>query len=80
MAAGTIRIMAFPDGCVVEAKLSRILAGSLLAFNGGVLFCHYDDVTDRYVWASGGGDRFTGAGLREALSDDGALPVVLRYK
>ena len=35
MAAGTIRMMAFPDGCVVETKLSQIPAGSLLAFNGG---------------------------------------------
>jgi hypothetical protein len=80
MAAGTIRVMTFPDGCVVETKLSQIPAGSLLAFNGDVLFRHYDDVTDRYMWTSGGGDRFTDAGLQEALSDDGALPVVLRYK
>lgn len=47
MAAGTIRMMTFPDGCVVETKLSQIPAGSLLAFNGDVLFRHYDDVTDR---------------------------------
>ena len=45
-----------------------------------MLLRHCDDVTDRYVWTSGGGDRFTDAGLQEALSDDGALPVVLRYK
>lgn len=54
MAAGTIRMMTFPDGCVVETKLSQIPAGSLLAFNGDVLFRHYDDVTDRYMWTSGG--------------------------
>ena len=35
MAAGAIRMMAFPDGCVVETGLSQIPAGSLLAFNGG---------------------------------------------
>ncbi len=38
--------MTFPDGCVVETRLSQIPAGSLLAFNGDVLFRHYDDVTD----------------------------------
>lgn len=80
MAAATIRVMTFPDGCVVETKLSQIPAGSLLSFNGDVLFRHYDDVTDRYMWTSGGGDRFTDAGLQEALSDDGAIQVVLRYK
>ena len=45
-----------------------------------MLLRHCDDVTGRYVWASGGGDRFTCAGLQEALSGDGALLVVLRYK
>lgn len=80
MAAGTIRVMTFPDGCVVETKLSQIPAGSLLAFNGDVLFRHYDDVTDRYMWTSGGGDCFTDSGLQEVLSGDGEFPVVMRYK
>lgn len=80
MAAGTIRMMTFPDGCVVETKLSQIPAGSLLTCGIGVLFRHYDNGSDCYMWTSGGGDRFTDAGLQEALSDDGALPVVLRYK
>ena len=76
MAAGTILVMTFPDGCVVETKLSQIPAGSLLAFNGDVLFRHYDDVTDRYMWTSGGGDRFTDAGLQEALPDEDRKSVV----
>ena len=80
MAAGTIRVMTFPGGCVVETKLSQIPAGSLLTFNGDVLFRHYENSTDRYMWTSGGGDCFTDSGLQEALSDDGALPVVMRYK
>lgn len=80
MTAGTIRVMTFPDGCVVETKLSQIPAGSLLTFNGDVLFRHYDNSTDRYMWMSGGGDRFTDAGLQEVLSGDGTLPVVMRYK
>ena len=80
MAAATIRVTMFPEGRVVDTKLSQITSGSLLTCGIGVLFRHYDDVTDRYMWTSGGGDRFTDAGLQEALSDDGALPVVLRYK
>lgn len=80
MTAATIRVMTFPDGCVIETKLSQIPAGSLLSYNGDVLFRHYDDGTDGYMWTSGGGDRFTDAGLQKVLSADGVLPVVMRYR
>ena len=80
MSAGTIRVTMFPEGRVVDTKLSQITSGSLLTCGIGVLFRHYDNSADCYMLTSGGGDRFTDAGLQEALSDDGALPVVLRYK
>lgn len=80
MVAGTIRVTMFPEGRVVDTKLGQITSGSLLTCASGVMFRHYDNSADCYMWTSGGGDRFTDAGLQEALSDDGALPVVLRYK
>lgn len=80
MAAGTIRVMTFPGGCVVETKLSQIPAGSLLTFNGDVLFRHYDNSANCYMWTSKDGDRFTDDDLQELLVADGEFPVVMRYK
>lgn len=70
----------FPEGRVVDAKLSQITSGSLLACGIGVLFRHYDNSADCYMWTSNDGDRFTDDGLQELLVADGALPVVLRYR
>lgn len=80
MTAATIRVTMFPEGRVVDTKLSQVTSGSLLAFNGDVLFRHYDNNTDRYMWTSNDGDRFTDDDLQELLVADGEFPVVMRYK
>ena len=74
MSAGTIRVTMFPEGRVVDTKLSQITSGSLLTCASGVMFRHYD------MWTSNDGDRFTDDDLQELLVADGEFPVVMRYK
>lgn len=80
MAAATIRVTMFPDGRVVDTKLSQITSGSLLTCGIGFLFRHYDNSADCYMWTSSDGDRFTDDDLQELLVADGEFPVVMRYK
>lgn len=80
MAAGTIRVTMFPEGRVVDTKLSQITSGSLLTCGIGVLFRHYDNGSDCYMWTSNNGDVLTDDGLQELLLESGEFPVVMRYK
>lgn len=80
MSAGTIRVTMFPEGRVVDTKLSQITSGSLLTCGIGVLFRHYDNSADCYMWTSNCGDRFTDVELQELLVERGEVPVVMRYK
>lgn len=80
MAAATIRVTMFPEGRVVDTKLSQITSGSLLTCASGVMFRHYDNSVDCYMWTSNDGDRFTDDDLQELLVADGEFPVVMRYK
>lgn len=80
MAAGTIRVTMFPKGATVSTKLSQIPSGSILTCASGVMFRHYDNSADCYMWTSNGGDRFTDDDLQELLVADGEFPVVMRYK
>ena len=80
MAAGTIRVTMFPEGRVVDTKLSQITSGSLLTCASGVLFRHYSEYDDCYVWTSDDGDVFTDDGLQELLVERGEVPVVMRYR
>lgn len=80
MPVATIRVTMFPEGRVVDTKLSQITSGSLLTCGIGVLFRHYDNSADCYMWTSNDGDRFTDDDLQELLVADGEFPVVMRYK
>lgn len=80
MTAATIRVAMFPEGRVVDTKLSQITSGSLLTCGIGVLFRHYDNSADCYMWTSNCGDRFTDDKLQELLLESGEFPVVMRYK
>lgn len=80
MAAGTIRVTMFPEGRVVDTKLSQIPSGSLLTCASGALFRHYDNEGNRYVWTSDDGDVFTDVELQELLVERGEVPVVMRYR
>lgn len=80
MSVGTIRVTMFPEGRVVDTKLSQITSGSLLTCGIGVLFRHYDNSADCYMWTSNCGDRFTDDGLQAMLLESGEFPVVMRYK
>ena len=80
MSAGTIRVTMFPEGRVVDTKLSQITSGSLLTCASGALFRHYDNEGNRYVWTSDDGDVFTDVELQELLVERGEVPVVMRYK
>ena len=80
MTAATIRVTMFPEGRVVDTKLSQITSGSLLTCGVGVLFRHYDNSADCYMWTSNDGDRFTDDDLQELLLESGEFPVVMRYK
>lgn len=80
MAAATIRVTMFPEGRVVDTKLSQITSGSLLTCGIGVLFRHYDNGSDCYMWTSNNGDVLTDDGLQELLLESGEFPVVMRYK
>lgn len=80
MAAATIRVTMFPEGRVVDTKLSQITSGSLLTCGIGVLFRHYDNSADCYMWTSNNGDVLTDDGLQELLLESGEFPVVMRYK
>lgn len=80
MTAATIRVTMFPEGRVVDTKLSQIISGSLLACKSGVLFRHYDNSADCYMWTSNDGDRLTDDDLQAILLADGEFPVVMRYK
>ena len=70
----------FPEGRVVDTKLSQITSGSLLTCGIGVLFRHYDNGSDCYMWTSNNGDVLTDDGLQELLLESGEFPVVMRYK
>lgn len=78
--AATIRVTMFPEGRVVDTKLSQITSGSLLTCASGVLFRHYSEYDDCYVWTSDDGDVFTDDGLQELLVERGEVPVVMRYR
>ena len=78
--AATIRVTMFPEGRVVDTKLSQITSGSLLTCASGALFRHYDNEVNRYVWTSDDGDVFTDDGLQELLVERGEVPVVMRYR
>lgn len=78
--AATIRVTMFPEGRVVDTKLSQITSGSLLTCGIGVLFRHYSEYDDCYVWTSNNGDVLTDDGLQELLLESGEFPVVMRYK
>lgn len=80
MTAATIRVTMFPEGRVVDTKLSQITSGSLLTCGIGVLFRHYDNSDDCYMWTSNCGDSFTDDKLQELLLESGEFPVVMRYK
>lgn len=80
MAADTIRVTMFPEGRVVDTKLSQITSGSLLTCASGVLFRHYSEYDDCYVWTSNNGDVLTDDGLQELLVERGEVPVVMRYR
>lgn len=78
--AATIRVTMFPEGRVVDTKLSQITSGSLLTCGSGVLFRHYDNSADCYMWTSNNGGVLTDDGLQELLVERGEVPVVMRYK
>lgn len=78
--AATIRVTMFPEGRVVDTKLSQITSGSLLTCASGVLFRHYSEYDDCYVWTSDDGDVLTDDGLQELLVERGEVPVVMRYR
>ena len=78
--AATIRVTMFPEGHVVDTKLSQITSGSLLTCASGVLFRHYSEYDDCYVWTSDDGDVLTDDGLQELLVERGEVPVVMRYR
>lgn len=78
--AATIRVTMFPEGRVVDTKLSQITSGSLLTCASGVLFRHYDNSADCYMWTSNNGDVLTDDGLQELLVERGEVPVVMRYR
>lgn len=78
--AATIRVTMFPEGRVVDTKLSQITSGSLLTCGIGVLFRHYSEYDDCYVWTSNNGDVLTDDGLQGLLLESGEFPVVMRYK
>lgn len=80
MSAATIRVTMFPEGRVVDTKLSQITSGSLLTCKSGVLFRHYDNEGNRYVWTSDDGDVFTDVELQGLLVERGEVPVVMRYR
>lgn len=80
MSAGTIRVTMFPEGRVVDTKLCQITSGSLLTCASGVMFRHYDNSVDCYMWTSNDGDRFTDDDLQELLVERGEVPVVMRYR
>lgn len=78
--AATVRVTMFPEGRVVDTKLSQITSGSLLTCGIGVLFRHYSEYDDCYVWTSNNGDVLTDDGLQAMLLESGEFPVVMRYK
>lgn len=78
--AATIRVTMFPEGRVVDTKLSQITSGSLLTCGIGVLFRHYDNSADCYMWTSNNGDVLTDDGLQELLVERGEVPVVMRCR
>ena len=80
MAAGTIRVTMFPEGRIVDTKLSQITSGSLLTCASGVMFRHYDNSADCYMWTSNDGDVFTDVELQGLLVERGEVPVVMRYR
>lgn len=78
--AATIRVTMFPEGRVVDTKLSQITSGSLLTCASGVLFRHYSEYDECYVWTSDDGDVLTDDGLQDLLVERGEVPVVMRYR